>query len=127
MKPGRTFEIGAQEPALILHWPGADGGLWDPEISTLVERLEEQLGVFVTCVGSGRGALSMNDAAAAARFMGCTSLVVVSLEGALPTRGELDEASTGFREPAVAVGSNPSVPAVAEAYNLASCRIERAA
>lgn len=127
MKHEKTFEVFADEPALILHWPGADGGLWDPEISALVERLEETLEVFVTCVGSGRGALAMSDAAAAARFMGCTSLVVVSLEGAPPTRGEIEDASVGFRAPAVTIRSERSTPAVVEAYRLASRRVERAA
>ena len=127
MKPRKTFEVATDEPALILFWPGADGGLWDPEISALVEFLEEDLEVFVTCVGSGRGALGMNDAAAAARFMGCSSLVVVSLESAHPTGKDLEDASLGCRLPIVAIGSEWTASALAEAYHEACSHAERAA
>jgi hypothetical protein len=65
----------------VLYWPAADGGLWDPRVSALVESLEEALGVFVTCAGSGPGSLGLADAAAAARFVGCSSAVVIEPRG----------------------------------------------
>ena len=122
-----TFSVAADEPALILYWPVADGGLWDPEASALVERLEDDLEVFVTCVGSGRGALGLNDAAVAARFMGCSSLVVVSPEGCHPSGSELEEVSTGLRLPVVAIRSEWTVSALAEAYHEARRHASRAA
>ncbi len=117
----------ADQPALILYWPGADGGLWDPEVSALVEQLEEDLEVFVTCTGSGRGALELSDAAAAARFMGCSSLVVVSLEGDPPTWKELENAFVGFGLPAATTGSEWTVSAVAKAYHEALSHARQAA
>jgi len=117
MKPRTTFEVATDVPALILYWPVADGGLWDPEISALVEYLEEELEIFVTCVGSGRGALGMNDAAAAARFIGCSSLVVVSLVEAFSIERELDDARGGSRLPIVVIGSEWTASAIAEAYH----------
>ena len=127
MKPKTTFEVVADKPGLILFWPDADGGLWDSEVSTLVELLEEDLGVFVTCVGSGRGALRMNDAAAAARFMGCSSLIVVSLEGAQPKREEIERASAGARLTVVSIGSEWTASEVTWAYRQACHREPRAA
>ncbi len=127
MKPRTTFEVGSDNPALILIWPDADGGLWDSEASALVERLEEDLGVFVTCVGSGRGALRISDAAAAARFMGCESLVVISLEGDPPRREEIEGASEGIRLDAGSIGAKWTASAVARAYRQACHREPRAA
>lgn len=123
MKAGKTVEVGSGKPALILLWPEADGGLWDSDASALVEGLEDDLGVFVTCVGSGRGALRMSDAAAAARFMGFGSLVVISLEGDPPRPEEIGGASGGGLLKAVSVGSQWDASAVARAYRQA-CRSE---
>lgn len=127
MKSRTAFDITTNEPALILYWPVAAGGLWDPETSELVELLEEKLEVFVTCVGSGRGSLRINDAVAAARFMGCSSLVVVTLGGSCPTGMDLEDASTGSRLPIVTIESDSTAVAVAAAYHEACLDIERAA
>lgn len=127
MNTGTTFEVDVDTPALVVYWPEAGVGLWDPAIAALVELLEEELDVFVTCVGSGRGSLAMSDAAAAARFMGCSSLVVVSLEGAHPTVKELEEVSLDCRMPMVAIGSEWRASAVAESYHEACRRAELAA
>ncbi len=123
MKPRTTFEVASDKPALILFRPDADGGLWDSDASALVEGLEDDLGVFVTCVGSGRGALNMRDAAAAARFVGFGSLVVISLEGDPPRGEEIEGASDGGLLKAVSVGSDWDASAVARAYRQA-CRSE---
>ena len=127
MGPRTAFLVAANEPALILYWPGANGGLWDPEVSALVERLEDDLEVFVTCVGSGLGALGLNDAAAAARFMGCSAVVVVSPEGCHPSGPELEEVSAGLKLPVVAIQSEWTVSTVAEAYYQARRHASRAA
>ena len=127
MRPRTTFSVAANEPALILYWPVANGGLWDTEASALVERLEDDLEVFVTCVGSGRGALGLNDAAAAARFMGCSSVVVVSPERCRPSEAELEAASVGLRIPAVAIRSEWTAAALADAYHEARRHGPRAA
>lgn len=127
MKSRTTFEIAADEPALILYWPVANGGLWDPAISSLIERLEDELEVFVTCVGSGRGALGMTDATAAARFMGCSSLVVVSPEGMRPIGRDLESASADCGLPMVSVDAEWTATAVAEAYYQACRHVEQAA
>jgi hypothetical protein len=123
MKPRTIFEVGSDKPALILFRPDANGGLWDSGISALIDALEEDLDVFVTCVGSGRGAMGMSDAAAAARFMGCGSLVVISLEGDPPRREEINGASEGTLLKAVSIGSEWTASAVARAYRQA-CRSE---
>lgn len=115
------LEYDAPKPALVLFWPVADGGLWDPVVSLLVESLEEDLDAYVTCVGSGRGALGLNDAAAAARFMGCTSMVVIAPEGVEPPMGDLESASARLRLPVVAVQTRWSTDALAESYRDA-CR-----
>jgi hypothetical protein len=127
MKPETTLTVAADKPALILYWPVANGGLWDPDVSAMVERLEDELEVFATCVGSGRGALGLSDAAAAARFMGCSSLVVVSLEGDAPEWREIEDASVGFRLTTVSIGSDPTPPAVVAAYREACRHAQRAA
>ena len=127
MEPRTTFEVASGKPALILFWPDADGGLWDSEVSALVELLEDHLGVFVTCVGSGPGALRMSDAAAAARFMGCVSLVVISLEGDPPMGEEIEGASAGVGWSAVSIGSEWTATAVARAYRQACHHEPRAA
>ena len=116
------FEHDANEPALVLFWPVADGGLWDPKASILIESLEDELEVFVTCVGAGRGAMGLNDAAAAAGFMGCSSIVVVAPEGVHAPGAELDAASARLRAPVVAVQAEWSAEAVVEAYREA-CRL----
>jgi len=127
MGPRTTFTVATNEPALILYWPVADGGLWDPEVSALVESLEDDLEIFVTCVGSGRGALGLNDAAAAARFMGCSAVVVVSPESCHPSESELEEVAAGFQLPVVEIRSEWTVSALAEAYHEARRHASRAA
>ncbi len=122
MPQRRSFEHNASEAALILFWPVTDGGLWDPEASRMVEVLEDELEVFVTCVGGGRGAMGLNDATAAASFMGCSSIVVVAPEGVQPPRFELEAASARLRTPVLMVGARWSAQDVADAYRHA-CRL----
>jgi len=122
-----TFSIAALEPALILHWPTANGGLWDLEVSSLVEDLENRLDVFVTSSGSGPGALGLSDAASAVRFMGCPTAVVVALEGHLPLHDELIDAAISLRRPIVVVEAPWSAQAIEEAYQVGRRTIQRAA
>ena len=115
----KRFQHDAAEPALVLYWPLADGGLWDPRISTLVEDLEDELEVFVTCVGSGRGAMGLGDAASAARFMGCGSMVIVSPDRqSVPSKG-FEAAASSFGGPVVATASRWEAEAIADAYRRA--------
>lgn len=69
----------------------------------------------------------MSDAAAAARFMGCSSLVVVSLEGAHLTFKKLEEVTVGCPMPIIATESEWTASAVAEAYHEACRHADRAA
>lgn len=113
-----TFSIAALEPALVLHWPTANGGLWDPEVSALVDDLENRLDVFVTSSGSGRGALGLTDAASAVRFMGCPTAVVVNLEGHPPPYDELLGAAIKLGQPIVVIEASWSIEAIEEAYRV---------
>ncbi len=122
-----TFSIAALEPALVLHWPTASGGLWDPEVSSLVEDLEDRLDVFVTSSGSGRGAPGLSDAASAVRFMGCPTAVVVALEGHLPLHDELIDAAVTLGRPVVVVEAPWSIQAIEEAYQVGRRTIQQAA
>jgi len=122
-----TFSIAALEPALVLHWTTAGGGLWDPEVSALVDDLEDRLGVFVTSSGTGRGALRLSDAVSAARFMGCPTAVVVALERHPPRNDELIEAATRLGRPIVVVETPWSIRAIEEAYRVGRLRTLRAA
>ena len=72
-----VFEEAAAQPALIVCRTGATESLWDCHVSNLIERLEDELGVVVTGADPGQRTPSLRDAAAAARFAGCTSAVVV--------------------------------------------------
>ena len=127
MAQRRRFEHNAADPALVLFWPVTEGGLWDPEVSALVEALEENLEVFVTCVGRGRGALGLNDAASAARFMGCESMVVIAPDGIQLPDSELEAISGRMRSPVVAVQAKWSSQALTEAYRTACLLVPRAA
>lgn len=127
MKARTTFSVAVDEPALVLYWPMADGGLWNEEASAMVERLEDMFEVFVTCVGSGRGALALHDVSAAARFMGCSSVVVISPEDCSPLGADLEALSEDLGTPVVAIESEWSTIAVAEAYREARRYAQRAA
>jgi hypothetical protein len=122
-----SFSIAALEPALVLHWPSADGGLWDPEVSELVEDLENRLEVFVTSSGSGRGALGLSDATSAARFMGCRAAVVVAPEGHAPAHDDLVDAAVRLDCPLVVVETPWTAGAIAAAYHLGRQHSLRAA
>jgi len=127
MAPRRRFEHNAADPALVLFWPVTEGGLWDPDVSALVEALEEDLEVFVTCVGRGRGALGLNDAASAARFMGCESMVVIAPDGIQLPDSELEAISGRMGSPVVALQAVWSSQALTEAYRTACLLVPRAA
>ena len=121
------FEDESNQPALVLFGPVTDGGLWDSGASALVETLEEELGVFVTSVGRGRGALGLNDAASAARFMGCESMVVIAQEGLRPPKSELEAISERLGSPVIEVQAQWSAQALSEAYRTACLLAPRAA
>ncbi len=122
-----TFSIAALDPALVLHWPTAGGGLWDPEVSSLVEDLEDSLDVFVTSSGTGQGAPRLSDAASAVRFMGCPTAVVVALEGHVPLHDELIDAANTLGRPVVVVEAPWSIQAIEEAYQIGRRHIQQAA
>jgi len=121
------FEYETNHSALVLFRPATDGGLWDSEASALVETLEEKLGVFVTSVGRGLGALGLNDAASAARFMGCESMVVIAPEGIQLPKSELEDISVRFGSPVITVQAEWSAQALSEAYRTARLLVLRAA
>lgn len=127
MAQRRRFEHTTAEPALVLFWPVIEGGLWDPEVSAMVDALEEDLEVFVTCVGRGRGALGLNDAASAVRFMGCEAMVVIAPDGIQFPESELEAVSKRLRSPVVAVHATWSSQALTEAYRNACLLVHRAA
>jgi hypothetical protein len=65
-------------PALVVVTTPSAHSLWDPEVSLLLERLDDALdGVFVTHASSTESGPSVKDALAAARFFGCQRAVVV--------------------------------------------------
>lgn len=65
-------------PALVVLTAGSERPLWDPELSAMLESVEDRLeDVHVTTAGvRGRGP-TLADAAAAVRFTGAASAVVV--------------------------------------------------
>ena len=127
MAMSEVYASTSPSTALVLFWPDTDGGPWDTGASELVESLAERLGTFVTCVGSGPRALTVEDALSAARFMGCQSAVVVSPVGCpvLGLEGLAPDRRTGV--PAVCVHAEWTARGVAEAYAEASERLARAA
>lgn len=122
-----TFSTAAQQPALVLHWPKVNGGLWDPEVSSFVDALEDRLDIFVTSSGSGRGELGLPDAASAVRFMGCPTAVVVALEGHPPSRDELIDAAIKLGQPVVVMEASWSIEAIENAYQVGRRHIQQAA
>jgi hypothetical protein len=73
-------------PALVLLFPGDHPRLWDPEISALVDELEERLDdVFVTHAAE-RGGPTVADALAAARYAGCSWAVLATPAGSCLAR-----------------------------------------
>jgi hypothetical protein len=127
MSTREWYNVTPRAPALIVYWPDADGGLWDPQASRLVDGLTDITDAFVTCVGSGRGAMSLEDAVAAARFMGCSSAVIVMPQGT----GLCDEvqAPPGSRMRVSAIESDRGwdVAGVYTSYRDACRDLERAA
>jgi hypothetical protein len=72
---------GGSKTGLVVELPEVRS-LWDNRLHRVLDALEERLeGVFVTvAAASGKGP-TLRDAVAAARLMGCRSVVVVSAEG----------------------------------------------
>lgn len=122
-----VYASASASPALVMYWPGTDGGPWDTGASELIESLAERLGVFVTCVGSGPRSLTLGDAFSAARFMGCESVVVVAPEGCRVPTGEGLAHEPRASVPSVCVTAAWTARDVAGAYLEASERLDRAA
>jgi hypothetical protein len=127
MAPTKWFSVSAERPALILYRPGSTGGLWDSDEARMRGELEDALEVFVTSVGSGRGAMKLDDAAAAARFMGCRSSVVIAPEGCEPPEHDLQVAARRLRGRMTTVHADWTPTAVIAAYHRARNREFRAA
>jgi hypothetical protein len=92
MFSSRDFEEPSGVVGLIVYWPAPTDGLWDSEVSTLVDHLENELDIFVTHAGPEGAAPRLRDAVAAARFMGCRRAVVVTRGAAAVPPAERDEA-----------------------------------
>ena len=127
MRIPTSFTIPAQEPALVLHWPTAGGGLWDSKVSEMVTVLEESLDVFVTSSGAGPGGATLVDAGSAVRFMGCPSAIIVAREGEVPAHEEVVAAASRFACPIAVIEAPWSEEEIASAYRFARQHALRAA
>lgn len=66
--------------AVVLVFPGAERRLFDPEVARLTDSVEELLGaapVYVTHACADGRSPTIGDAAAAARFVGCSTTLLV--------------------------------------------------
>lgn len=127
MAMSEVYASASVSSALVIYWPGTDGGPWDTGASELVEALAGRLGVFVTCVGSGPRSLTLGDAFSAARFMGCESVVVVAPEGCRVPTGEGLAHGRRASVPSVCVNAAWTARDLAGAYLDARERLARAA
>jgi hypothetical protein len=65
-------------PALVLLSEGSEHPIWDPELSEVLDAVEERLdAVHVTTAGMQGKGPSVDDATAAVRFSGASAAVVV--------------------------------------------------
>jgi hypothetical protein len=79
------------EAALVVLLPAVKSPLWDPEMRSFLESIEDDLeGVFVTHATSDNRHPTLVDALAAARFFGSTSAVVIDLSGGATPVGDAD-------------------------------------
>jgi hypothetical protein len=127
MRGTRLFERATSGPALIVYRDSALGTLWDPELSELTERLEGELGVFVTSAGASERSPDLRDAAAAARFAGCErAIVVTAAESPVVDAARDGAVVSGVR---IVVASTPTwrVEDVARSYRLTDGSSARAA
>ncbi|MCU0303826.1 MAG: hypothetical protein MUC56_07205 [Thermoanaerobaculales bacterium] len=123
----RSHQSTPEDPALVLLLPDSPAGLWDPELSSMVADLEDELGVFVTWAGRGPRAMTLEDAAAAAGFMGCGSMVVVAPNGSTGP-GRLAGVVIGrLADGGRLVRSEWTTPAIAAAYRAVTGAVDAAA
>ncbi|MGD8440318.1 MAG: hypothetical protein PVG53_07265 [Holophagae bacterium] len=110
------------EPALIVLRTPAKRSLWDADLSALVERLEDELGVFVTSAGVDGKTPALRDAAVAARFAGCTRALVVTSEHEAAALGTLDGTPTSGVQVVLALTPTWHLDDVIRSYRSAQSR-----
>jgi hypothetical protein len=103
--------------ALVVVFPPAVKGLFNPEVHELVREVQELLdGVYVTYALSSGNSPDLRAALSAARFVGCESAVVVPA-GVSNADGFIDNDSKKDRLlTALPVRSEFDAPALADAY-----------
>ncbi len=120
-------EDSSAEFGLIVFWPSPTGGLWDADLSEMLDRLEDETGAFVTHAGPGCSAPTLVDAVSAARYMGCSKVLVVAPED-VPIPASEREAAAGLGVE-LAVTATPfwSAGELARIYRSAGQKTARAA
>jgi hypothetical protein len=114
--------------ALVIVFPPDFRGLFNPEIHGLVREVQEHLdGVYVTYATTSGVSPDLTDAMAAARFLGCSSAVIVQAKegdhaGLTSGNFDGDRMLTSSR-----VAPELGAPAVVEAYLQAVSEAEMAA
>lgn len=113
--------------ALVIVFPPGVKGLFNTQIHDLVQEVRNNLdGVYVTYALSSGGAPTLRDALAAARFGGCESAVVVSVDDSDLDRFA-DGRSIGDWMLSAHAVSKIDAPAVIDAYVAAVAEAGRAA
>lgn len=109
----------AQETALVLLFRDRRESMWDSEVSELVGEVEERLdGVFVTYALEAATQPSLDDALAAARFMGCSE-AFVAVVGEAPNAVFAPPRLAGGARLSGSVAVDESAEAIASAFMLA--------
>jgi len=76
---------GPASPAVVLLLPRVGRALWDPEVTRLLDDLQDRLGgAYVSHARLDGGTPSIDDALAAARFLGHAGTLVVHPPGTKP-------------------------------------------
>ena len=128
MKTPFRFVTNQNKTALVIVFPPAVKSLFNSEVHGLVREVQGMLdGVYVTYAHSSGTSPDLRDAMAAARFVGCESMVVVPI-GASDTARFIDTGSKGdWLLTALPVLSVLDAPALADAYLAAVAEARRAA
>jgi hypothetical protein len=125
-----SFRLAKNETAtaLVIVFPPAVKGLFNPEVQKLVREVQEQLdGVYVTFALTSGNSPDLRASIAAARFVGCESAVVVVV-GSGDAAPFFDHGSNGdWLLTASTVLPELEAPAVVDAYRAAVAESGRAA
>ncbi len=89
VRPARLLRGGRARALVLVH--AHPDGLWDRELRRLAADVSVRLpGVYVVCAATNGRGPALRDALAAARYAGCSSAVLVHLDGTVTAGPALD-------------------------------------